>query len=220
MNTDYSGLKFGKLTVVGPTEPPERKKSGALKWLCRCECGGLSKPVISALKSGAIKSCGCLQREAASKNRKHGMGMDGKKRHKAYDSWAAMLARCKNPKHQSWKHYGGRGISVCKKWYRFDEFWSDMGSSWSAGLTIERNDVNGNYSKSNCRWATKREQLNNKRKSVKLGLLGSIKTITEWACELGVDTHAISRRKARGWSDEQALTTPFRHRARIVEQHN
>ena len=159
------GQKFNRLTVV--VDSTKRRK-GAIIWGCLCECGGYSEIVGYSLKNGSTKSCGCLVSERAKlfvlSNTKHGQ-RGSVKSSITYNSWAHLIHRCTNPNYKGYKNYGGRGITVCSKWLEsFENFYADMGER-PKGKSIDRIDVNGNYELLNCRWATPKEQSNNKRNS-------------------------------------------------------
>ncbi len=160
---DLTGEKYGRLIVV---ECTGRNKHGRPLWLCECECN--NKIIVSSprLLSGNTKSCGCLREEAiAQRNTKHGL-----KEARLYEVWKNMKKRCYNPQTPNYKHYGGRGISVCDEWrHNFQAFfdWAmENGYDETAPrgeTTIDRIDVNGNYEPDNCRWITIAEQQRNKR---------------------------------------------------------
>lgn len=122
-----------------------------------------------------------------------------------YGSWYAMKQRCDNPKSIQYKDYGGRGIKYCEKWKSFSGFKEDMVASYKRGLTIEREDNNGNYCKENCRWSTYKEQANNKRNTVFINFNGIKKTINGWAVELGINKNIIKSRYYRGMTIENVL---------------
>lgn len=151
------GETFGRLTVL------ELHQVKPVKWLCSCACGGVSVVQSSKLRSGRTASCGCLAKETtAARNFKHGHTTGGLFTGE-YHSWASMLTRCFNANTDSYRHYGGRGITVCDRWREsFENFLADMGPR-SAGMSLDRIDVNGNYEPGNCRWATDSEQRLNKR---------------------------------------------------------
>jgi hypothetical protein len=156
---DLQGRRFGKITAIfyfGKTV------AGSRAWFCICDCGGSTVTSVSDLLQGKAMSCGCSRTEKLIlRLTKHGQA--GKNnRSKAYSSWSAMIARCTNPKSTKWAAYGGRGISIHERWFDFKEFFADMGPR-PEGLTLDRIDVNGNYEKSNCRWADARTQASNKR---------------------------------------------------------
>jgi len=144
--------------------------SGHSQWWCECHCGEWFIARYTHIKSGEIKSCGCRRRLVATKEGrrklfKHGHSLQGSSPSSTYQSWRSMVARCTQAKRHDWHHYGGRGIKVCERWLQFENFLADMGER-PAGMTLDRVNVNGNYEPSNCRWATNRQQSENKRKNV------------------------------------------------------
>jgi hypothetical protein len=145
---------------------------------------------------------------AAEVNKSHGMSYT-----RVYRIWRGMLHRCYNPKNIAYKHYGARGITVCGEWMKFEKFLTDMGAP-EPRLTLERENNSLGYSKSNCYWATYTEQANNKRTNVLMTFMGRTQTAMQWAEELGFTRYILYERKAAGWSDERALTTPVRKKRR------
>jgi hypothetical protein len=148
---DISGQIFGKLTALNRVE---KSKNGTWKWRCKCECGNESVVFMTALRAGTTTSCGCLRGK---------QGTHGMTKTPTYITWKSMWARCTNHKSPDYKWYGGRGITVCSRWLRFENFLEDMGER-PADKTLDRYpNVNGNYEPDNCRWATHKEQALNKR---------------------------------------------------------
>lgn len=197
---NISGKRFGRLTVVRP----DYRTGCTSFWLCKCDCGNETIVSGSDLKSGRTRSCRCLHKELLSARQKiHGMT----DKHPAYNTWRGMIQRCNYPKHICYHRYGGRGITVCPEWRRFDRFWKDMGKTWYRGGTIERIDKNGNYEPSNCKWATYKEQANNSRRNKLLTVNGITKTMRNWCDELGVSYYKVRSRIRYGWTHERALFT-------------
>lgn len=126
-----------------------------------------------------------------------------------YGVWAGMRNRCLNPKVRCYPRYGGRGIKVCERWAKFENFYLDMGPR-PLGTSLDRIDVDGDYSPQNCKWATQKEQQNNKRNNRLLTLNGKTQNSTQWAHEVGLPRHVIKQRIKLGWTDCEILTTPKR----------
>ena len=132
-----------------------------------------------------------------------------------YAAWIAMKARCYNPKTESFPHYGGRGIIVCSEWIdSYDTFLRDVGPRPSVMHSLERSNTNGNYEPGNVKWATSREQNNNRRFNHFLEFNGKRQTVTQWSRDLGVNDTLLFMRLKNGWSVERALTTPRRRMSR------
>lgn len=129
-----------------------------------------------------------------------------------YNSWAAMRQRCEYPSHIEYKRYGARGIKVCERWHKFENFLADMGER-PEGTTIDRKESDGDYTPDNCRWATKLVQANNSRSNHYLEFNGKIQTLSDWAREYGhLNGQVIAKRLRRGWSVEMAITAPAGHK--------
>ena len=123
-----------------------------------------------------------------------------------YGTYRGMIDRCENPNSKNYRLYGGRGIKICDKWHDIKEFekWVES-SDFKKGLSIDRIDVDGNYEPNNCRWATVKEQANNRRETIKITVNGSTKTISEWSEITGLSTTTIRKRYHKGLSGEEIL---------------
>lgn len=151
-------------------------------WKCQCICGNIIIKCTSALSADNI-SCGCKNKKA---NFIHGMVNS-----RQYSIWQGMKSRCTNKNTINYKNYGGRGITYCKQWEKFINFWEDMKIGYSDNLTLDRINTNENYCKENCRWATIEEQNLNKRTNHFVTFRNNTKTVTEWAECFNVDRNRL-----------------------------
>lgn len=185
---DLTGQRIGKWSVVreGTKSNWDRRR-----WVCRCECGREQLVNAGDLQKGESLGCKyCANRE---KKVTHGMTKTP-----TFVSWTRMLQRCYNSKYNRFNDYGGRGITVCDRWRdSFETFFKDMGER-PRGLTLERIDNNGNYDPDNCRWATPKEQAENRRNNVWIEWQGETKTQADWARQLGVSNGFINYYLKRG----------------------
>lgn len=176
---DMMGKKFGKLTVIKLVGL--KSTDNHLLWECICECGVVKNVRGQYLRAGQ-KSCGCLVAEMASKTHKtHGMRFT-----KIWSTWHSMIQRCSKEYDTQHRDYGGRGISVCERWLKFENFYADMGDI-PEGMTLDRKNNDGNYEKKNCRWATRKEQCRNRRNSIP------------------IDLHAVAKKRGIGYKHAWSL---------------
>ncbi len=195
------GKRFGKLIVIFFS----KKDRSHSYWKCLCDCGATKIVTSNNLKRGRSTSCGCKRKETLSRiSLTH-----GKSKSKIYLVWHAMHNRCYLKNHLHYHNYGNRGIKVHERWHIFENFYTDMGDC-PQGLTLERIDNNGPYSKDNCRWATRKDQARNKRNNRLLLFKDTTRTLAEWSELSGVEYNCLTKRLNLGWSNEKALTTPMR----------
>lgn len=151
-----TGKRFGRLIVIGESE--KRSKNRDVFWWCQCDCGELLCIAGKRLRNKNTKSCGCYKKDTDGKNNhKHGQAQTP-----TYRSWLSMIKRCRDPKNASFKNYGAKGISACKRWHNFESFLKDMGFRPN-GFSLDRIDSSKNYEPNNCRWASKEIQYFNKK---------------------------------------------------------
>ena len=191
------GDKYNKLTAI---RFDHQNKHGKSYWLFKCDCGNTKVIIASNVKCGNTKSCGCLSPN-------HGIAYN-KIYPSEYKIWSSMKQRCSNENNKYYKDYGGRGITVCKSWMKFKNFYKDMGKR-PKNKSLDRIDNNGNYEPKNCRWATGKEQNNNRRDNHFLFFNNKSQTIAQWADELCIKSSVLYARLLRlKWPTVKALTTP------------
>jgi hypothetical protein len=168
------GEKFGRLSPI--------KYIGNSKWLCECDCGNEVVVLTACLRNGNTKSCGCYNREKVIENSyKHGQSKS-----RINHIYRDMKDRCYNSKKQNYKYYGGRGIIICDEWLDKKEGFLDfynwsLENGYNDKLSIDRKNVNGNYTPDNCRWVTFDDQMKNMRSNHYIEINGEIKTVKEWS---------------------------------------
>lgn len=207
---NLSGLRFGRLMVV--RHVGSRHKDSV--YACICDCGAYVEARASRMKSGNVKSCGCLNAEQrpfiAKKEIRSPASSDV--RSGAYASWMSMHRRCYVESASHFERYGGRGIVVCERWKSFQNFLSDMGEK-PEGKSLDRINNSGNYEPTNCRWATHIEQSNNRDNNVRISFMGIDQTMQQWSREPGAVSAQLIRVRLRyGWSVERAIFEPPKRR--------
>ncbi len=207
---DLIGQKFGRLEVI---QRVDNNKWGSSRWLCNCDCGQETITLGNGLLSGNTQSCGCFQKEKTIKRMtKHGNRIRGRTT-PTYVSWRTMNQRCTNPNSKRWKDYGGRGITVCNRWRKFENFLEDMGERPNLRYSIERKKNDLGYYKKNCCWATRKQQQRNMRNNRLITYNGKTQLLIELAEEYGINYSTLYYRMYRlGWSTEKALTEPIKKR--------
>lgn len=198
---DLTGMRFGRWTVTGRAE--DRIGHTGYKtvmWNCRCDCGNSGVICGKSLRRGDSQSCGCLAKEAVSRraSRHGGFGT------RLYNIWDSLRQRCLNPQNAAYHNYGGRGITICPEWDDFSVFreWAlNTGYEEDAPrgkYTIDRIDVNGNYSPDNCRWTGMKEQAQNRRNTIMVEYNGETRPLSEWADISGIKYCTLWKRYSRG----------------------
>lgn len=197
---NWIGKRIGKLIVV---DKGENTKHGETTWVCRCDCGNEITLRNYFIKNEKKSDCGCVPQ--IHPNAKHGCSNT-----KLYNTWKLMIYRCENPKNNAYKYYGKRGITVCNEWHDFATFkkWLEENKPCD-DFTIDRIDNSKGYSPDNCRFASHKEQSNNRRSNVEIEYKNETHNLTEWSELLGFDYKRVHNRMYKlGWSFEQAISTP------------
>ncbi len=198
---DLTGKRIGRWTVIKISQKGTRTLP--LKWLCICDCGNLKEVSSRSLLSGRSNSCGCLSKDITSRIHKT-HGLTGTK---TYQVWSRMIRRCTDPKSKDYKYYGARGITVCDRWLKFENFFSDMGEA-PKGMEMDRINNDLGYSKENCRYITHQENCRNFRKNRIIEFNGEQRPLCEWAEIYNIPQDRLRNRLDAGWPVEKALTVP------------
>lgn len=199
-HADLVGKRFGKLLVV--KEHSERDKHGMVQWVCKCDCGNETLASTSALNNGHRTSCGCNNPGLYTANKR------------LYGVWRGMLSRCENPNTNRYHRYGGRGIKVCDEWHDFANFleWS-MNNGYDPSAkrgqyTIDRIDIDGDYSPRNCRWVDNLAQTSSTSRTRNVEVDGEKMCLARAADKVGISRNTVRKRVERGWSLEDAISIP------------
>lgn len=185
------GKKFGKLQVVSQLPSIDGKR----RWQCVCTCGAIHAASGVRLRRG-LRSCG---RPGCKPGTSHGLS----KKSVAYNRWKTMMARCRNPRHENFKRYGGRGVGVCQRWNRFENFLADMGEP-APGHVLDRINNAAGYSPGNCRWATYKESTQNRSNTVWV----DGRRINELAAAYAIPAHRLRGRLRFGWTLAEIIQHP------------
>lgn len=198
---DLDGRRFGRLVVLRYSHTAKNSI-----WVCRCDCGKSRLVAGSQLTHGQVRSCGCTRGR-----RTHGHTSRGK-RSATYNVWLLMIQRCTNPSNTNYDRYGAKGVRVCRRWRKFENFLADMGER-PPGCSLDRYpDTKGNYGPGNCRWATRRQQDRNRRHNRLLEHDGRVQCLADWADEVGLSRTGLYYRVVlAGWPIAKALATPPMH---------
>jgi len=187
---DLTDDRFGRLLVIGSGA----RRNGRKTWVCRCDCGSTKEIPAAYLRHGGVQSCGCLRAESNAVTATARRDANAKRRNPLYWRWGDMIQRCENPNNPSWKNYGHRGIAVCDRWRgSFAAFIADMGSPPTTKHTIERINNDGGYSQDNCKWALRREQSRNQRRTILIEIDGKTMSAKDWASTTGISYQRITR---------------------------
>lgn len=197
---DITGHRYGKLVVKYAAS----NEGEDTRWICQCDCGSQIIRRTSFLRHGHTTSCGC-----------------GRKTHRdtnspTYKTWKRLRERCLLKSNPSYRHYGGRGITVSESWMTYANFLADMGKK-PAGTSLDRIDNNLGYFKGNCRWASVTEQQRNKRTTIMIEHNGETLPLRTWCERVELPYHIVWQRiKNSKWSVDKALTTPVLPRFGIL----
>lgn len=197
------GLRFGELTVIKKLQSDSHKE---MRWLCLCDCGNEHITTSNRLTTGKTVCCrDCAYKKIAKANRTHGQSP----RH-MFNAYVNMKTRCYNKNYYLFRHYGGKGITICDEWLGHDGFINFRNWSYENGyadnLSIDRIDNSKGYSPYNCRWVSMKAQQNNRTNNRMITANGETHTMAEWAKISGILYSTIQRRLKCGWSEHDAVT--------------
>lgn len=193
------GTVVNQLTVLNIFIGPDKRSWSIVK----CTCGVEKDIRTDHLRRSLVKSCGCYRKVSPTTFQEtHGMSLTTE-----YEIWASMKKRFNNPAHAAYPRYGGRGVTVCPEWEKFENFYADMGPR-PTGMSIERKDNDEGYSKGNCIWATDTEQSNNRRNVKKFHIGDTHGSIAEVCRALGMPRATVWARLKAGWEPQKAFTEP------------
>lgn len=206
---DLTGQRFGSLTVIREAKSPVNDTT---KWLCLCDCGAETIVRGSCLRNGHTKSCGCRRSIVLStRNYKH--GESGTRLRSIWKGMINRTARCSPRNKRLWRDYGSKNIEVCSEWLEYTNFskWAHA-NGYQDWLTLDRIDNYKGYFPDNCRWATFKEQANNKRNNLQISYKGLTKTASEWSESSGINYNTLVTRYHSGYRDD-ALFRPVKRKA-------
>ena len=200
---DLTGMNINGLTFVKRTN---EKAGSTYKWVVECYCGVKFITNPTSVKLNKTLSCGCSRK-------KHGDSTT-----RLYGIWNGMRHRCLDKKHISYHRYGGRGIKVCEEWDKSYENFKEwaINNGYQEELSIDRIDNDKDYSPSNCKWSSIKEQCNNRENNNRLTFNGVSKTVAEWSVETGLPYHTIHKRILHGWEVKDILTKEKRQAPQVI----
>lgn len=203
------GQKINNLTFIAEDfSIPKIKGEGYIRRAkFKCHCGKEFVTRISGVKNGRVKSCGCIRLEKAVKHfTTHSLSSTLE-----YTSWEGIKRRCLNPNNKFYKNYGGRGITVCEDWLKFENFIRDMGNKPDKSYSIDRIDVNKGYNKENCIWSNRYTQDRNRTDSVNIEYKEETRNLCDVAREVGMHQQTLKARLGRGLPIEEAVQKTFKY---------
>jgi len=196
---DITNQRFTRLTVVRLAF----QKKGHFYWECLCDCGTVKIVAQTSLKQGNVQSCGCLGRERRRESRTT-HGLTGIPEYWVYHH---MIQRCYNERDVEYRNYGARGITVCDDWRAaFENFFASMGRRPSPKHSLERIDNEKGYAPDNCKWATLKEQNNNRRGNHRITVNNEPGTVTTLAEQRDIKPSTVFNRLSKGFTADDALT--------------
>lgn len=196
----HPGSKFGRLTAIALDKPPY--------WRFKCSCGKTVRINLYSVVHRQQVSCGCYKNHLSTRRIIKFSITHGKSKLKIYQVWASMMARCYSRNSKTYKNYGARGITVCKRWKKFVNFLTDMGYRPSTQHSLGRISNEKGYYLKNCRWETRKQQGQNKRNCHYYTYLGRRQCLSAWADELNINRNTLYARLARGTSVHKSFTAP------------